>query len=150
MYSDEKIPFCVKVLQYSKFYYGVCSAHIENKYNLVRLSQLFLRNVLRRFLFFVCLFFIFYNIHSFNHILQYIYPSPFAGASPPLAFKLSGKNLERQSATLLQAAGRNLTTACNTLLFSWIFWILHALANPFWKTAKRNLIPFRAETKGRK
>jgi hypothetical protein len=38
----------------------------------------------------------------------------------------------------------------NALLFSLIFLILHAVANPFWQVAKRNLISFRAKTKGGK
>jgi hypothetical protein len=38
----------------------------------------------------------------------------------------------------------------NALLFSRIFLILHAVANPCWQVAKRNLISFRAETKGGK
>jgi hypothetical protein len=49
-----------------------------------------------------------------------------------------------KSATLLQAAGRYSTTACNTLVFSRIFWILHAVSNPFLQAATGNLIPFRA------
>jgi hypothetical protein len=45
-----------------------------------------------------CLFFIFYNIHTFIHsitFIQYIYPSPFAEASLhfPIACLLSGKHL---------------------------------------------------------
>jgi hypothetical protein len=45
-----------------------------------------------------CLFFIFYNIHTFIHpitFILYIYPSPFAGASLHffIACELSGKNL---------------------------------------------------------
>ncbi len=43
-----------------------------------------------------------------------------------------------------------LITACNTLLFSRIFSILHAVPNPLLHTAKRNPIPFRPETKGSK
>jgi hypothetical protein len=57
---------------------------------------------------------------------------------------------KRQSASLLQAAGRYSTTASNTLLFSRIFWNLLAVSNPFLQAAKRNLIRFRAETKGGK
>jgi hypothetical protein len=48
----------------------------------------------------------------------------------------------------LQGAKRYLITACNTLLFSRIFSILHAVSNPLLHTAKRNPIPFRPETKG--
>ncbi len=42
-----------------------------------------------------CLFFRFCNIHTFNTFIQYIYPSPFAGASLHflIACKLSGINL---------------------------------------------------------
>jgi hypothetical protein len=45
-----------------------------------------------------CLFFVFYNIHTFIHritFILYIYPSPFAGASLHffIACELSGKNL---------------------------------------------------------
>ncbi len=45
-----------------------------------------------------CLFFIFYNIHTYIHpitFIQYIYPSPFAEASLHLliAFKLSGEDI---------------------------------------------------------
>jgi hypothetical protein len=53
-----------------------------------------------------------------------------------------------QLATLSQPAGSYLTTAWNTLLFSRIFWILHAVANPLFQGSKRNLIPLRAKTKG--
>ncbi len=48
----------------------------------------------------------------------------------------------KESEILLQVSGRNLTTACNTLLFSRIFWILHAVANSFWQDAKRNFMSF--------
>jgi hypothetical protein len=59
--------------------------------------------------------------------------------------------LYRQSDTLLQGARRYLITACNTLLFSRIFLILHALSsNNLLHIAKRNPIPFKPETKGGK
>jgi hypothetical protein len=43
-----------------------------------------------------------------------------------------------------------LITACNTLLFSRIFSILHAVSNTLLHIAKRNPLPFRPETKGGK
>jgi hypothetical protein len=48
----------------------------------------------------------------------------------------------------LQGARRYLITGCNTLLFPWIFSILHAVSNTLLHIAKRNLIPIRPETKG--
>jgi hypothetical protein len=73
-------------------------------------------------------------------------PSPHSLLPSPfwyLYHKHFGVSLKAISNTL-EAAGRYLTTACNTLLFSRIFWILHAVAT------ERNLIPFRAKQKGDK
>jgi hypothetical protein len=50
----------------------------------------------------------------------------------------------------MQAARRHLFDACNTHLILRIFWILQAVAYPLLHNAKRNLIPFRAETKADK
>jgi hypothetical protein len=58
------------------------------------------------------------------------------------------QQLIRISESLLQAAERYQIPACNTFLFSRIFWILHAVSNTFWLFAKRRQITFRTETKG--
>ena len=58
------------------------------------------------------------------------------------------QQLIRVFASLLQAAGRYQTAACNTYLFAQIFSILHAVSNTFWLFAKRRQITFRTETKG--
>jgi hypothetical protein len=57
------------------------------------------------------------------------------------------QRLIRISASLLQAAGRQMT-ASNTFLFSRIFLILHAVSNTFWLFAKRRQTTLRTETKG--
>jgi hypothetical protein len=48
----------------------------------------------------------------------------------------------------MQAARRHLFDACNTHLILRIFKVLQEVAYPLLHNAKRNLIPFRAETNG--
>jgi hypothetical protein len=48
----------------------------------------------------------------------------------------------------MQGARRYLLDACNTHLILRIFWVLQEVAYPLLHNAKRNLIPFRAETNG--
>ncbi len=57
---------------------------------------------------------------------------------------------KRISASLLQAAGRYQIAACKTIVFSWIFSILHEVSDTFWLFAKRGLTTFRTETNGNK
>jgi hypothetical protein len=90
--------------------------------------------------------FIFHSITSYNTFNRRHLP----GLHLLIAFKLSVKKPLKAISDPFASCRKEFDYRMQYSLVFWIVWILHAVANSFWQAAKRNLIPFKAETKGGK